>query len=289
MKHAPMKNTLEKDFIDRCLYKLPPKHRRRLMRMRMRLRQSWTPLELRRTVRILRVVHDEGYHQSCPTARAMLRLGGLLFRLPWHLPCHLPPPPGEIMAFPDGAREYFKTLHTALLAERLLPLWRWRDTAARSFFRLYEGICCGDDVMVQYETEYFWYRDELSWAPDALPDPRELGELAPGDEGRRQLAVLASTADGLAEAFNWRHMHGLRRDRNHVDWLGDAPRVHEVVYKGPAWAEAVPRLPELLELHKASPEWLATGQDYRLGYSKDVICPFWKRNIFVETGALRSV
>ncbi|KAI6533412.1 hypothetical protein MCOR10_001209 [Pyricularia oryzae] len=289
MKHAPMKNTLEKDFIDRCLYKLPPKHRRRLMRMRMRLRQSWTPLELRRTVRMLRVVHDEGYHQSCPTARAMLHLGGLLFRLPWHLPCHLPPPPGEIMAFPDGAREYFKTLHTALLAERLLPLWRWRDTAARSFFRLYEGICCGDDVMVQYETEYFWYRDEPSWAPDALPDPRELGELAPGDEGRRQLAVLASTADALAEAFNWRHMHGLRRDRNHVDWLGDAPRVHEVVYKGPAWAEAVPRLPELLELHKASPEWLATGQDYRLGYSKDVICPFWKRNIFVETGALRSV
>ncbi|KAL8402563.1 hypothetical protein RB596_009077 [Gaeumannomyces avenae] len=274
------------DLFERAVYRLPPKHRRRLLRLRSRLHQSWTPLELCRSLRILREVHQRQHHREpFPTARAALHLGCLLFRLPWHHPCHLPPPPGDIMTYAPGS--YFKTHHAALLAERLLPLWRWRDTAPRAFFRLYEGFCAGDDVHVQYETEYFWYRNDPAWSPERLPDPRAFGELAAGDEGERQLAVLASVAEALAESFNWRWMHGFRRDREHVDWDGKAPRVYKPVFKGPAWAASVPRLPRLLELDKPDPEWIAKEEDNILRYS-GAVCPFWKRNIFTDTGALRS-
>jgi hypothetical protein len=94
------------------------------------------------------------------------------------------------MAWRDG-QQYFEIHHTTLLADRLLPLWRWRDTALRSFFRMYEAICADQYEYVGYETEYFWYRNDPAWRPEMLPDPHEFGELAPGEEGERQLAVLA--------------------------------------------------------------------------------------------------
>lgn len=191
------------------------------------------------------------------------------------------------MAYPES--QYFYTHHAALLDERLLPLWRWRDTAPRSFFRLYEAICADHHEYVGYETEYFWYRNDPAWVPEMLPDPREFGELAAGEEGARQLAVFASLADALADAFNWRYMHGFRRDRNHVEpSLANGPPVYKAVFKGPAWATTIPRLPALFELHPLDPAWKALGRDNMLRYSGDV-CPFWKRNIFVETTALRTV
>lgn len=122
-----------------------------------------------------------------------------------------------------------------------------------------------------------------------LPDPREFGELAPGEEGDRQLAALASTAEALADAFNWRYMHGFRRDREHVERSSDSPPVvYEAVFEGPAWAASVPRLPTFFELHPVDPEWKATGEDNVVTYSGD-LCPFWKRNIFADTGSLRTV
>lgn len=271
---------------ERVLSWLPPKLRRKLMRLRSRLRQPFTPLELRRSLGLLRVIHADGYHESFPSVRACLHLARLLFRLPWYHPCHLPPPPSEIMAYPH--RQYFQTHHTALLAERQLPLWRWRDTASRSFFRIYEGLCADHHEHVGYETEYFWYRNDPAWTPEMLPDPREFGDLAAGEEGERQLTVLASAAEALADAFNWRYMHGFRRDRNHVEPSLARPPVYKVVFKGPAWAASVPRLPTFFELHPVDPEWKATGEDNVLNYSGE-LCPFWKRNIFVETGALRTV
>ncbi|AEO66358.1 uncharacterized protein THITE_27247, partial [Thermothielavioides terrestris NRRL 8126] len=124
---------------ERVISWLPQKLRRKLWMLWFRLRQPFTPLELRRSLRVLRLVHADCYHESFPTARAWLHLTNLLFRLPWHHPCRLPPPPSEIMTYPE--RQYFYTHHSALLLERLLPLWRWRDTATRSFFRMYEGFC----------------------------------------------------------------------------------------------------------------------------------------------------
>ncbi|KAK4099366.1 hypothetical protein N658DRAFT_430198 [Parathielavia hyrcaniae] len=271
---------------ERALSWLPPKQRRKLMRLRSRLRQPFTPFNLRMSLRVLRVVHAEGYHESFPAARACLHLARLLFQLPWHHPCRLPPPPSEIIAYPP--REYFKTHHTALLAERLLPLWCWRDTAPRSFFRLYEALCADHHEHVGYETEYFWYRDDPAWTPERLPDPREFGELASGEEGDRQLAVLASTAEALADAFNWRYMHGFRRDRNHVERDFSRPPAYDAVFKGPAWAASVPRLPTFFELQPVDPKWLATGRDNVVRYSGE-LCAFWKRNIFADTGSLRTV
>ncbi|KAK4031762.1 hypothetical protein C8A01DRAFT_21069 [Parachaetomium inaequale] len=271
---------------ERVLSWLPLKPRRKLWRLRSRLRQSFTPLELRFSLRVLRKAHTELNH-SFPTARACLDLARLLFRRPWHHSCRLPPPPGEIMAYPH--RQYFYTHHRTLLADRLLPLWRWRDTASRSFFRVYEGFCADHYQYVRYETEYFWYRNDPAWSPEMLPDPREFGHLAPGEEGERQLAVLASLAEALADAFNWRHMHGFRRDRNYVEpSLARGPPVYAAVFKGPAWAASVPRLPTFFELHEIDPGWKALGEDNVVSYSGD-LCPFWKRNIFAVTGPLRSV
>lgn len=121
-----------------------------------------------------------------------------------------------------------------------------------------------------------------------LPDPRQFGELAPGEEGEWQLAVLASAAEALADAFNWRYMYGFRRDRNGVEPSGAIRPVYKAVFKGPTWAASVPRLPTFFELHSVDPEWKATGEDNVVTYSGE-LCPFWKRNIFVETAALRTV
>ena len=272
---------------DRVLLWLPPKMRRRLWRLYYRLRQPFTPFALRRSLGLLRIVHADGYHESFPAARAWLHLARLLFRLPWYDPCHLQPPPSDIMSYPP--RQYFQTHHTGLLAERQIPLWRWRDTASRSFFRIYEALCDNHYQYVGYETEYFWYRNDPAWSSEMLPDPREFGELAPGVEGDRQLAVLASTAEALADAFNWRYMHGFRRDREHVERSSDSPPVvYKAVFKGPAWAASVPRLPTFFELYPADPEWKASGEDNVVTYSGD-LCPFWKRNIFADTGSLRTV
>lgn len=113
-------------------------------------------------------------------------------------------------------------------------------TAPRSFFRMYEGFCAHHDEYIGYETEYFWYRNDPAWTPEMMPDPREFGELAAGEEGERQLAVLASLAEALADAFNWRYMHGFRRDRNHVEpTIARGPPVYKAVFKGPAWAASV--------------------------------------------------
>ncbi|KAK3296870.1 uncharacterized protein B0H64DRAFT_111728 [Chaetomium fimeti] len=275
------------NLVERVLSWLPPKLRRKLWRLRSRLRQPFTPLELRRSLGTLRMIHADGFHESFPTARACLDLARLLFKLPWSHPCCLPPPPSEIMAYPH--HQYFQTHHAALLGERLLPLWRWRDTAPRSFFRIYETFCASHHEYIGYETEYFWYRNDPAWTPEMLPDPREFGVLAAGEEGERQLAVLASTAEALADAFNWRYMYGFRSDREHVEpSIHDPPRVYKTVFKGPAWAASVPRLPTFFELVPVDPEWMAKGKDNVVHYSGD-LCPFWKRNIFAETSSLRTV
>jgi len=84
-------------------------------------------------------------------------------------------------------------------------------------------------------------------------------------------------------------MHGFRRDRNHIEpTIARGPPVYKAVFKGPAWAASVPRLPVLFELDMIDPEWKALGEDNKVTYSGD-LCAFWKRNIFVETGALRTV
>ncbi|TLD08423.1 uncharacterized protein PgNI_07440 [Pyricularia grisea] len=68
-------------------------------------------------LRMLRVAHDETYHQyqSFPTRRACHSApeqSDFSFPVPLYPPGHFPPPPRETMAFPGGKREEVKTAPT---------------------------------------------------------------------------------------------------------------------------------------------------------------------------------
>uniref|UniRef100_A0A8H7NI05 Uncharacterized protein n=1 Tax=Bionectria ochroleuca TaxID=29856 RepID=A0A8H7NI05_BIOOC len=93
---------------------------------------------------------------------------------------------------------YSYRLLSRIYETRLIPAWRWRDTLQRAFYRLYETVCAYDEPLTGYEAEYLWRRsDRPAWRPEMLRDPRDDGC---GD--REQLAVMASLADALTDAFN---------------------------------------------------------------------------------------
>lgn len=151
-----------------------------------------------------------------------------------------------------------------------------------------KALCAAGGAQLQYEAKYFWYRNEPAWKPALLPDPRRFGELPPC-----QLAVPVSLAEALAMAFNWRYQNHLRRCDEDIDWDASVPeRICVEVFNPPAWASPVPRLPELFLLDAPDPKWLASGEGYTFdwaGENRPLMCPFWKRNIFTDTGAMRTV
>ncbi|KAK4042241.1 hypothetical protein C8A01DRAFT_33741 [Parachaetomium inaequale] len=53
---------------------------------------------------------------------------------------------------------------------RLIPLWTWKDTPQRSFFRLYEAFCAGHEEFIGYETEYFWKHSRPAGTVELLRD-----------------------------------------------------------------------------------------------------------------------
>lgn len=155
-----------------------------------------TPLELRYSYRILNRLY------SYPLFRLLL----LFLRLPRFFPCRLPPAPREIMAYEPEA--YMNEQHPDIYELRLIPVWRWRDTIQRSFYRLYEAVCAYDEPLIGYETEYMWKRTTgAGWGLEKLRDPRD-----DGCDNEEQFAVFASLVEALADAFNWRLSLGLRPD-----------------------------------------------------------------------------
>lgn len=248
-----------------------------------KLRRRWkrggfsTPFETRRSLRILRKIHEDEH-----PIQPYRHLAWLFLRLPWSLPCVLPPPPHEIMAYDRKA--YMYQHHYDLLDLRLIPLWRWRDTPQRSFFRLYEAFCANHSEFVGYETEYFWKHGDPAWAVDRLSDPREYGVV-----DHEQLAVFASLAEALAESFNWRLMWGWRRDGRHVDRTSaDGPPVYASVLKPPPWTTGVPRLEERLVVHDFGQWQELCGLDDDDGFTGE-LSPFEKRNIEAGDASLRTV
>jgi hypothetical protein len=155
---------------------------------------------------------------------------------------------------------------------RLLPIWRWRDTMERSFYRLYEAFCAYDEPLIGYETEYFWKR-QPTWEPELLRDPREDGCVDP-----EQFAALASLAEALVWSFNWRYSLGLRRNGRHVD-NDSVALVMQEKYSAPAWTIQAPVLDKRLVLH--------SNDNYPNDTSSDP--DFEKRNIQAGTAALRTV
>lgn len=231
----------------------------RLRRLRWRMWLWSSPLRLRYTLVVLSKIRRY----------PLLSLLRLYLRYPRHFPCNLPPPPRRIIAYEPEV--YMDEHHPDIFELRLLPIWRWRDTMQRSFYRLYEAFCAYDEALIGYETEYFWKRQPM-WNPELLRDPREDGCTDP-----EQLAVLASLAEGLIWSFNWRLGLGMRRDGRHVESEDGSP-VDYVPYAPPVWTEAAPVLPQRFILHSYNdPEDSSSDPD------------FDKRNIQATTAALRTV
>ncbi|KAL2831338.1 hypothetical protein BJY01DRAFT_108406 [Aspergillus pseudoustus] len=89
---------------------------------------------------------------------------------------------------------------------RAIPIWRLRDTPLRSIYRLYELHLADRYALIGWETEYFFFQS--TWKLCEIPDPMGPDPL--------RYAILASTAEELHEAVNWRLSFGLRRNREHV-------------------------------------------------------------------------
>jgi hypothetical protein len=225
---------------------------------------------------VLGELYDEG------SIRPYSHLLWLFVRIPRSFPCPLPPMPREIMSYDDKA--YMCQHHPDLLNLQLIPLWRWRDTPQRSFFRLYEAFCAHHEEFIGYETEYFWKHSSPAWTVELLRDPREYGGV-----DREQLAVFASLAEALTESFNWRLMWGMRRDGRSVERMSaDGPPVYVAVLKPPPWAAQAPRLQDRLILHDFG-NW---RRYHDIGESDGFtgeMSPFEKRNIEAGDGSLRTV
>lgn len=226
-----------------------------------RLRRYRTPLQLRYSHALLAHIYRF----------PLLQLVRLLIRTPRSFPCALPPPPGHIMRYDPEA--YMDETHPHIYDLRLIPLWRWRDTMQRSFYRLYEAMCAFDEPLIGYETEYFWKRHP-GWDPGRLADPREDG----AGEDQEQYAVLASLAEALVYSFNWRLELGLRRDGKHVDRLEDGSPAPFEAYHSPAWVFGVPALETKLILHDYGDSSVTGSSSF-----------FEKRNIQASAAALRTV
>ncbi|KAG8407297.1 hypothetical protein J3458_020787 [Metarhizium acridum] len=228
---------------------------RKWRRWRWRMEFYATPLELRYSIRVL--------SQFCQ--HPFLTLLGLFLRIPRYFPCYLPPAPRYVMAY--APETYVDEKHPHIFQLRLLPVWRWRDSMQRSFYRLYEAFCAYDEVHIGYETEYFWKR-QPGWNPELLRDPREDGCTDP-----EQLAVFASLAEALIWSFNWRLSLGLRRDGRHVEGNTEYPTLSV-----PTWTNEGPVLDKRLILHKYNdPNDTSSDPD------------FDKRHIQASSAALRTV
>ncbi|KAJ7067254.1 hypothetical protein C8F01DRAFT_663388 [Mycena amicta] len=113
-----------------------------------------------------------------------------------------------------------------------------RDTAAASFYRIYEFAVLHDNLRFRNEIEYFCHRQ---WPIASLPDPC--------DFDAERLAFLAALTRILCASFNARIEMGLHRDvpAYITNWeeLRARPKIWETP---PLWAEATPALERQLRI-----------------------------------------
>lgn len=159
-----------------------------------------------------------------------------------------------------------------------VPIWRARDTPIRSMYRLYEAMAAGEYYAIRPEVEYFWY--QRSWVLSRVPDPRDYDPV--------RYAILASIAEELAKAFNWRLSLGMRRDkRKHIyrKALEDVlpPYTPETA---PSWTKHVPPIDD--ELIADLPD--ALDSSGRLVLEAGGKSPaFTERNIVTDSGHFYTV
>jgi hypothetical protein len=229
---------------------LPLQYRWQLIKLRRRLLPTRTGLGLRNALRHARSPKHP------PEPHPYLFVLRLLWPFPtWYFPAALPPPPREIMAYPDRVRCQVREL----MYLRSMPLWRARDTPQRALYRLYEALCAADGTMITYETEYFWRQSSPRWATANIPDPE--------CEDPGQYAVMASLAEVLVDSFMWRLELGLRRN--------DSQIMNRMVDPPPPFVAEVPPLKEKLVLDPDEDVYFDS--------------PLHRRNIYMSTGWFYSV
>ncbi|OAA64211.1 hypothetical protein SPI_02858 [Niveomyces insectorum RCEF 264] len=239
---------------------VPLKYRIPLIKLRRRLLPRGTSLYIGYTLSASRKL------TAPPQPNAFLFLARLLWPFPhWHYPAVLPAPPRAIMAAPGTVDCQGRDL----MRLRMMPLWCWRDTPQRAFYRLYEAVCATNGHMTTYETEYFWHQASPAWATERLVDPR----IAHPDIDPEQYAVMAAVAETLVLSFVWRLEIGLRRDRTRADPCKDVPS--DVLERCPAWTANAPRLEHELLLHPENDLYFDS--------------PFHRRNIVTSTGHFYTV
>lgn len=206
----------------------------------MQLPQS--PLKLRASLRRLK---------RCSHRRNILFR--LLCPLPWHFPLPSPKQPAQLAA--DRGRIL---IQPNILQLHSIPLFRIRDTPLCSLYRLYEDLCVGNILMLSYESDYFFSHTEAAWKLSEMPDPQDSDPV--------RYALLASFAEALVDAFNWKLEQGLRRGGTQ-----NAGSDHGGLETLPRWTERVKPLPERLNLRpnnneSADPNFLKRNIQAPMGY-----------------------
>ena len=238
-----------------------------LIRLRMRLLPELPATSIRYTLRASRKL-------TCPPQPNAFRFyARLLWPWPrWHYAAVLPAPPRTIMAAPQDVHRQCDDL----VRLRKMPLWCARDTAQRSFYRIYEAVCASDGTMTTYEVEYFWRHASPAWATARLRDP----QLDCPGICNEQYALLAAVAEALVMACMWRLELGLRRDGTMTEPCMQGPQrvlelPDEIVERCPAWTLNARRLETELVLEP--------DNDVRFD------SPFHRRNIITSTGDFYTV
>ncbi|KAF3480028.1 uncharacterized protein GIQ15_07004 [Arthroderma uncinatum] len=249
----------------------PPKTRTRSrrkvtwwLRMKYRLLRLTTPLRLRGSITRLR------HHNKRPIL-ALLRLCLPTSCLTWSFPIPEPLAPNALVTDPSLC--WRRRIDSDLKNLQAVPVWRSRDTPLRSIYRLYEAVMAGEEYfdVIGYETEYFWYQDRRSWEPHRIPDPADPDPI--------RYAILASIAEALVFALNWRLSIGMRRNGNHIyRQHGSDPYPPYDPLPMPSWTRDVPPV-KIDHLRSAMPSSMLDSEGRLVLIDEGKSEVFRKRNI----------
>lgn len=183
----------------------------------------------------------------------------LLLRLLYPYPWHFHP---VLWDYKAGLTS-LSARQSGILQLHSIPLFRKRDTAICSLYRLCEDLHSHEHLVMSRECEYFFFHNERSWQLSEVADPEDPDPV--------RYAMLASTVEVLVQAFNWRLELGLRRDGK----ISTTKLSNFTGEEAPTWAAQVPPLETTLVLEQAD------------NAITDEL--FWKRNIKASTGYLYSI
>ncbi|CCO26343.1 hypothetical protein BN14_00366 [Rhizoctonia solani AG-1 IB] len=192
----------------------------------------------------------------------------IAFNLIW--PLHrihyaLPPSPTplEILARREIGQEY---LYRDGHYDQLRSIWFFtvRDTPIRSLYRLCVSVCAQDHNEIMLESQYFWRHSD--WAIRDIPNP--------GDPDPARYAMLASIAEELAAAFNYKIGLGLRRGIAVYDSEAVANEQTRPEEEYPEWTSQVPALDNLVNFCREGDQGMPA---------------FQKRNIIADVSQFRNI